>query len=259
MKCMTILLVEDDVEICKMFEDYIKTRNDVKLIAITNSSETAMEIVKDKRPSTIILDLQLHNGNGSGYDFLEKIKVMDIPYSPIIAVNTNVNSDKIYKKLNNHYADFIFYKKQPGYSPKLVIDDITFLGADDGIIEEEPIIQEIFENQNKRIVDMINVELDTIGINYKLKGREYLFECLYALLQGNINSDYSILQHVAKKYKVCSNTIGRTIQTVINDTWRTSSLEHLHENYKAKINYNTGVPTPTEFIYYYFKRIKDTI
>lgn len=46
------------------------------------------------------------------------------------------------------------------------------------------------------------------------------------------------------------------MQNAILHAWRISSLEDLTALYTARINYETGVPTPTEFIYYYADKIK---
>ena len=45
------------------------------------------------------------------------------------------------------------------------------------------------------------------------------------------------------------------MQTAINYAWRTSAPEDLEMYYTAKVNYNTGVPTPTELIYHYKQKI----
>ena len=46
------------------------------------------------------------------------------------------------------------------------------------------------------------------------------------------------------------------MQNAILHAWRISSLEDLTTYYTARINYETGVPTPTELIYYYADKIK---
>ena len=45
----------------------------------------------------------------------------------------------------------------------------------------------------------------------------------------------------------------------INNAWRSTSIDDLMMHYKARINYETGVPTPTEFIYYYKDKIKESL
>ena len=49
------------------------------------------------------------------------------------------------------------------------------------------------------------------------------------------------------------------MQNAILYAWRISAIEDLTTYYTEKINYETGIPTPTEFIYYYANKIKKTI
>ena len=72
-------------------------------------------------------------------------------------------------------------------------------------------------------------------------------------------SDFSIFQYLAKQHTASVGSISRTIQTAINAAWRNSSIDDLSKLYTAKVNYNTGVPTPTEFIYYYVEKIAKLI
>ena len=49
------------------------------------------------------------------------------------------------------------------------------------------------------------------------------------------------------------------MQNAIIYAWRISSIEDLSEHYTAKINHETGIPTPTGFIYYYVEKNKKDI
>ena len=49
------------------------------------------------------------------------------------------------------------------------------------------------------------------------------------------------------------------MQNAILYAWRISSIEDLTKYYTAKVNYETGVPTPNEFIYYYVNKIKKSL
>ena len=63
------------------------------------------------------------------------------------------------------------------------------------------------------------------------------------------------VQYLVNKYKKSSSTISRAMQNAILLAWRISPIEDLSSYYTARINYETGVPTPTEFIYYYADKI----
>lgn len=257
---MSILLVEDDKYEVKSFEEYMKTREDVKLVKSTNSSYEAIEFVKTYMPEGIILDLELHNGEGSGLNFLEEMEKIELDFKPLIVVTTNVSSDIIYNHIHKLGVDFIFYKKQSDYSPQIVINSMVPLRSTlynkqsvGKITTETPIEYE------DRIIEKINSELDLIGISNHLKGRNYLFDAILYLLKNDKQNHESVFNYLAKEYKVGNGSISRAMQTAINRAWRTSPIDELEIHYTARINYQTGVPTPTEFIYYYEKKIKKSL
>ena len=85
----------------------------------------------------------------------------------------------------------------------------------------------------------------------------YLFDSIQFIIQNSENEEnVSIIQFLVNKYKRSNSTISRAMQNAILHAWRISSLEDLTALYTARINYETGVPTPTEFIYYYADKIK---
>ena len=49
------------------------------------------------------------------------------------------------------------------------------------------------------------------------------------------------------------------MQNAILHAWRITPIEDLSKYYTARVNYETGVPTPTELIYYYSNKIKKEI
>ncbi|MDR0979294.1 MAG: response regulator [Lachnospiraceae bacterium] len=256
----SLLILEDDpIEIFK-FEEYIKQTKEIQIIKTTNSTVDAIECIENSNIGAAIIDLELHQGIGSGIEFLKKIN--EFQNRPIVIVTTNVYSNIIYSKIHEGLADIIFYKKQKDYSPKLVIDSLLMLAQGlESAANNEIKVQEsnkIEIDTNQKLVNTINKELDLIGISYKLKGRDYIFDGIYYLIvEGNKKADeQTVFQYLSKKNKLLISSIGRAIQTAITHAWRTSPTEDLKENYTAKINYHTGVPTPTEFIYYYVSKIE---
>lgn len=248
----SILILEDNINDINDFEKIINNYPRYKIIEKTNSSIDALKITKNKKPQIIIADLELQNGIGSGITFLQELKNINLEPKPIVVVTTNIVSNVIYNQIHKNYADIIFCKKQIDYSASLIFNTLDILTTD-----TDNLSMKYTQNTEDFIEKTINSELDKIGISYKLKGREYLFDAIDHLLnKGNASfSDFSIFQYLAKKHKTAVGSISRTIQTAINTAWRNSSIDDLNKLYTAKVNYNTGVPTPTEFIYYYVDKI----
>ena len=89
-----------------------------------------------------------------------------------------------------------------------------------------------------------------------MKGRKYIFDAIFYLLDNSKEDSESAFSYVASVNKVANCSVSRAMQTAINYAWRTSSIDDLEKYYTARINYHTGVPTPTELIYYYADKIK---
>ena len=259
-KPMRILIVEDDINDCNNFINSIKKRDDFELVAVTDSDIEALKYVRLKHPEGIVLDLELNNsksGNTNSLEFLSNLKKMKLNYEPIVIVTTHVYSKRTYEILHREGVDLILYKDHPKYSCDNVLNNFLMYRNVSSDNEPKTISEEIEDNENK-ISDLINHELDLIGVTSKLKGRKYIHDAILYLIE-NENSNINVIQYLTKIHKKSGNTITNGIQNAIIHAWRVSSIEDLETYYTAKVNYETGVPTPMEFIYYYVDKIKKLI
>lgn len=259
-KPMKILIIEDDIDDCNNFINCIKSRKDVELVAITDSDVEGLKYVKLNRPEGIVLDLELNNsvgGNIDSLEFLSNLRKLNLKYQPIVIVTTHVNSKRTYEILHRNGVDLILYKDHPNYSCNYVLNKFITLREVAPSKTIETLKEELKESENK-ISDCIYHELDLIGVTPKLKGRQYIHDAILYLIQ-NENSNINVIQYLTKVYKKSGNTITNGIQNAIIHAWRVSSIEDLMTYYTAKVNYETGIPTPMEFIYYYVDKIKKMI
>lgn len=263
-KPMTLLLIEDDEYECQKFSTYVETVENVKLIGVTNSSDEGLEYFKTYIPEAIILDIELHKGQGSGIEFIDKLKAHITDFRPIIVVTTNASSSILYDKLHEEGVDLVFYKKQTDYSPKLIISSLLSLrktlhkyncGEKNAII-----VQETPAEYDTKISKRIDAELNLIGISSHLKGRKYIHDAIMYLIKGEIDeTGETVFNHLANIYKKSSSSISRVMQTAINNAWRNTAPEDLEMYYTAQVNYNTGVPSATDFVYYYRDKIMNNL
>ena len=77
------------------------------------------------------------------------------------------------------------------------------------------------------------------------------------------NTLYKTFKTDNSKYSGITNAtvtdITNGIQNAIFHAWRITPIEDLTKYYTARVNYETGVPTPMEFIYYYKDKVKTMI
>lgn len=255
-KPISVLLVEDDKTDCINMQNYINSRDDVKLVSTVNSPQDAIKAIKTYLPDAIILDIELNKGEGSGLEVINTINTLNLRVKPIIIVTTNISSKTVYTYAHENGADMVFHKLKDDYSPELVIRNIILLyqTMSSMKISNDKTEESIIDRRN-RLSDRINRELDLIGISSHLAGRKYIHDSIIYILEENENQE-NVFLYLAKKYNKGNSTIGRSIQTAIEHAWRKSSIEDLERYYTAAVNYNTGVPTPTELIYYYVDKLK---
>lgn len=257
-KPMKILIIEDDKDDCNSFINAVKQRDDIEIVAITDSDAEGLMYVKSKHPEGIVLDLELNNslsGSTDSFEFLNSLKTLN--YEPIVIVTTHINSKNTYNILHKNGVDLILYKDHPTYSSNHVLNNFINLRK---FMDKPKVItiQDELDNDEERISKIINAELDLIGVSAKMKGREYIHDAILYLLQ-NKNDGQSVIQYLAKQYKRSSTTITNGIQNAIVYAWRIMPVEDIEKYYTARVNYETGVPTPMEFLYYYFGKFKKMI
>lgn len=258
---LKIIIIEDDSCECKRFIDCVNKRIDFKIVGITDSDIEGLSLVKQNKPDGIILDIELNNstsGHCNSLEFLSNLKNLNLGYSPVIIVTTHVHSQRTYEIMHRNGADLILYKDHPRYSCNYVLNQFISLCDTSSKSEIELSKEKSIENKNN-ISNLINHELDLIGVTSNLKGRQYIHDAIVYLIENKDSNNISVIQYLTKIYKKSGTTITNGIQNAIIHAWRVSSIEDLSTHYTAKVNYETGLPTPMEFIYYYVDKINNLL
>lgn len=256
-KSLTVLLVEDDQQTCEEIAAYVDTLEDMSLIGVTSNSAKAVEIIQDNLPDAVILDLELHSGSGNGLSLLQAVKQLHLAKMPYILITTNNSSATTYEAARQLGADFILSKHQTDYSPKGAVD---FLHMMKSVIQNRAgsattsLRSDIPEKMHKRIVRRICTELDQIGISAKTVGYKYLVDGIQLVIQEPTQNLCGI---IGKKYGKTDSSVERAMQNAIARAWRITPIDDLLRFYTARISSEKGVPTVTEFIYYYANKIKN--
>ncbi len=254
---LSILLVEDDSNACETIVNIVENSEDLALTGVTNNSIRATELITDTLPDAVILDLELHVGNGSGLDVLKALSEMNLSKIPYILITTNNSSPVTYEAARQMGADFIMYKHEQDYSEQKVLDFLRLIapviraGSNKGAkLNSTP---ETPEQQIKRITKRIITELNLICINPKAVGYKYLVDAINMVIRDDTQN---ICCKIGNKYGKTESSVERAMQNAINRAWQSAPLDDLLTNYTAHINSNKGIPTITEFIFYYANKIK---
>ena len=255
---LNIMIIEDDATVCKHFAEYADVTKEVSIIAVTNNSYRALELIEECLPDAIILDLELNQGKGNGLLFLQDFNNLSIPFKPFILVTTNNSSKMTYDYARQLGADFIMSKHQEDYSEKTAIDFLKMMKdiIQNNIRNHHPDyeLSESASQRKKRLTRLISIELDHIGISPKAIGYKYLTDAIFLVLDGHKNN---LCTAIGQKYSKTNTSVERAMQNAINNAWRSNDIDELLKHYTARIHSEKGVPTLTEFVYYYANKIKN--
>ena len=255
---LSILLVEDDSQACEDIATYIDALEDVVLTGITNNASRAEQMIQDTLPDAVILDLELHGGSGSGLSLLQALHNNPPAQMPYILITTNNSSAVTYEAARELGADFILSKHQRDYSPQGAVE---FLRALKNVIQKHHAkinqrqgSSESPAQKNRRMARRICLELDRVGISAKAKGYQYLTDAILLVYKAPTPNLCTV---IGQKYGKTESSVERAMQNAIAKAWRTTPIDDLLKYYTAKISSEKGVPTMTEFIYYYANKIKN--
>lgn len=99
----SILIVDDDVEMLKIFRFYLQDKYDVSVV---NSGKIAMTLLADYVPDVILLDYMMPGCNGA--EVLKYMKEEEgMKRIPVIFLTGVTDEDTIKECLSYHPADYI--------------------------------------------------------------------------------------------------------------------------------------------------------
>ncbi|MDR2531985.1 MAG: response regulator [Oscillospiraceae bacterium] len=250
---LKVLLVEDDSVVCRNIIKAVDKTDSVRLIGVTNSVEKAVEYVSDGLPDAIILDIELNKGSGNGVTLMKQLRDLDLAVFPYLLVTTNSAGTETHDTARDMGADFIVCKQQEDYSAENIID---FLSSVNSVIlsRKKTDASEDIKERDDRILKRLHTELDLIGVSPKVVGRVYLVDSILIIME---KPEPNFSRRIAAKHGKSVPSVERAMQTAITGAWKNNCAEELAKYYTARISPSKGIPTVTEFIYFYAAKVKN--
>jgi len=253
-----VLVLEDEPDERNALVTQIDAHCDeFHLVSATASAVEALTTVLDSSPDAVILDLELHKGEGDGFEFLTNLRDANMSRPPYILVTTWNISPSTHNAARALGADYIMTKARRDYSPdeplKFLLSIKTFLKTR---AAKDPSAAPAGTGDNhveKRLKRRIATELNKVGINPKSVGYSYLTDAIAYVV---VENKHKACSYVANKWNKAECSVERAMQNAINRAWNTANTSDLLANYTAVIRSDRGVPTITEFIYYYAQKIR---
>ena len=249
-----VIIVDDNKEFRNMLNDYILIQNDMVVIGVAEDGVEALNLIQDKKPDLVILDMIMPNLDGLGV--LENLNTMNLEPMPRVIVLSAVGHDKITQRAMSLGADYYIIKP---FDLETLIERIRQLVNDSIYTEDIKKAITYIDNTESKInkvqpTDMIteitNI-IHEIGIPAHIKGYMYLREAINMLVNdiGLLSSvTKELYPSIGKKFNTTASRVERAMRHAIDVAWSRGQIETINKIFGYTIHNEKGRPTNSEFI-----------
>ena len=247
MEHLNVAIADDNQRILDMLETVIGMDKELNLVGKAKNGEEMCQIIKDKQPDVVLLDLIMPKMDGlTVMEQVNQDKAVD--KGPYFIVITAVGQERITEDAFNKGANY--YVMKP-FNNEMLLNRIKSVRKmfRNGEKKYEDKAEAVLRGDNleNRVTNMLH----EIGIPAHIKGYHYLRDAIIMAVEDMdvLNAITKILYPtVAKKYQTTSSRVERAIRHAIEVAWSRGKLDTLDELFGYTVSTGKGKPTNSEFI-----------
>ncbi len=249
-----VLIVDDNKDFCEILSEYLQKQDDIEIVGVANNGKEAIEIIPQKLPDLVILDIIMPHLDGLGV--LERINSMNLSKFPKIIILSAVGQDKITQRAINLGADYYVIKP---FDFEIFIERIRQT-ASEGNTNNTNVSEfkrqnlqarSSLVNNNRSLEAEITNIIHEIGVPAHIKGYLYLREAITMVIE-NIELLSAVTKElypsIAKKFNTTSSRVERAIRHAIEVAWSRGKVDTINTLFGYTVNNDRGKPTNSEFI-----------
>ena len=248
MEHLSVAIADDNQRILDMLETVIGMDKELNLVGKAKNGEEMCQIIKDKQPDVVLLDLIMPKMDG--LTVMEQVSQdKNVSKRPYFIVVTAVGQERITEDAFNKGANY--YIMKPFNNEMLLnrIKSVRKMFRNNEKKSEDTKTENAVrgENLENRVTNMLH----EIGIPAHIKGYHYLRDAIIMAVEDMdvLNAITKILYPtVAKKYQTTSSRVERAIRHAIEVAWSRGKLDTLDELFGYTVSTGKGKPTNSEFI-----------
>ncbi len=248
MEHLSVAIADDNQRILDMLETVIGMDKELNLVGKAKNGEEMCQIIKDKQPDVVLLDLIMPKMDG--LTVMEQVSQdKNVSKRPYFIVITAVGQERITEDAFNKGANYYIMKP---FNNEMLLNRIKsvrkmFRNNEKKSEDKKSENAARGENLENRVTNMLH----EIGIPAHIKGYHYLRDAIIMAVEDMdvLNAITKILYPtVAKKYQTTSSRVERAIRHAIEVAWSRGKLDTLDELFGYTVSTGKGKPTNSEFI-----------
>lgn len=259
MEKLKVAIADDNESMLQLLDDVISSDEELSLVGKATNGEDTINIIKEKHPDVVLLDLIMPKIDGLGVmEMIHNDKnIKNAPQFIVIsAVGQEVMTENAFSLGANYYIMKPFDNNLLISRLKCVRNSMNRHLGDINLskpsnLMNTPIAVETPNVSNRTLETNVTEIIHEIGIPAHIKGYQYLREAILLSIHDNdiINSITKILYPtIAKKFQTTSSRVERAIRHAIEVAWNRGNTETLNGLFGYTVSNGKGKPTNSEFI-----------
>ena len=246
---LNVAIGDDNERVLEILGEIVSSDKDLTLVGKANNGEEMYQIIKNKEPDVVLLDLIMPKMDG--LSVMEEVaKNKNLKKFPQFIIITAVGQERITEDAFRKGASY--YIMKPIHN-ETVLNRIKYIKGevqhDNSKVKSTVINQKDAPENNleSQVTNMIH----EIGIPAHIKGYHYLRDAIMMAVNDMdvLNAITKILYPtVAKKYQTTSSRVERAIRHAIEVAWSRGKIDILDELFGYTVSNGKGKPTNSEFI-----------
>lgn len=229
MKTYSVIILQDDIETAKKIAEELEATSVIKVLGISNDGKMGLDMIKERSPELVIVDLVL-----KGLDGMEVLACLkEARFSGKILVLSSVSGDASVSKACGLGADYFMLKP---VSVDLILKRI----------------EQIFEKHDSKnpIDDKLSKIFISVGIPPHIKGYAFLREGIKMVVkQPEIinNITKRLYPMIGDKFDTTPSKVERAIRHAIEVSWAKGRIDTINNLFGVSV-FMGEKPTNGEFI-----------
>ncbi|SHJ65119.1 sporulation transcription factor Spo0A [Tepidibacter formicigenes] len=251
---INIVIADDNKDFCQILKEYLQNENDVEILGIAKDGVEALDLVSEKEPDLLILDIIMPHLDGLGV--IEKLNSMNIKKMPKIIILSAVGQDKITQRAINLGADYYIVKP---FDFSVFISrirelvghkDVSVIEKNKPLIEFKTVKNDFVRNNGNIEAEITNI-IHEIGVPAHIKGYLYLREAIKMVID-NVELLSAVTKelypNIAKQFNTTPSRVERAIRHAIEVAWSRGKVDTINQLFGYTVHNTKGKPTNSEFI-----------
>lgn len=235
-----VAIADDNREFADIMQEYLSQQPDINLVGVAHNGEEILNIIDDKKPDVVILDIIMPHLDGIGV--LERVNMMD-GKRPKVIMLTALGHENITQRVVELGADYYILKP---FKMDVLMNRIRQLV--NTVTSQRPAAQTI--KARPLDVEVTNI-IREIGIPAHIKGYQYLRDAIMMIINdiellGAVTK--VLYPMIAEKYSTTPSRVERAIRHAIEVAWSRGNMDMINRLFGYTVKLEKGKPTNSEFM-----------